>query len=127
MESSLEEAPKEKVQRVEIWGSWGPFVAPDRVSTHYSSLKFSVEKLEDLSFNVTESGVERVTYFGSIPVFSIVGKKSRQTKGTNSESKQNSGILRYGSSVERGSLNSSSGGTIMAVSYFKASFSKTAP
>ena len=41
MESSLEEAPKEKVQRVEIWGSWGPFVAPDRVSTHYSSLKFS--------------------------------------------------------------------------------------
>ena len=28
-------------------------------------------------------------------VFSIVGKK-RQTKGTNSESKQNSGILRYG-------------------------------
>ena len=126
MESSLEEAPKEKVQRVEIWGSWGPFVAPDRVSTHYSSLKFSVEKLEDLSFNVTESGVERVTYFGSIPVFSIVGKK-RQTKGTNSESKQNSGILRYGSSVERGSLNSSSGGTTMAVSYFKASFSKTAP
>ena len=76
MESSLEEAPKEKVQRVEIWGSWGPFVAPDRVSTHYSSLKFSVEKLEDLSFNVTESGVERVTYFGSIPVFSIVGKKA---------------------------------------------------
>jgi len=59
-------------------------------------------------------------------VFSIVGKK-RQTKGTNSESKQNSGILRYGSSVERGSLNSSSGGTTMAVSYFKASFSKTAP
>ena len=101
MESSLEEAPKEKVQRVEIWGSWGPFVAPDRVSTHYSSLKFSVEKLEDLSFNVTESGVERVTYFGSIPVFSIVGKK-KQTKGTNSESKQNSGILRYGSSVEKG-------------------------
>ena len=125
MESSLEEAPKEKVHRVEIWGSWGPFMAPDHVSTH-SSLIFSVEKLEDLSFNVTESGVERVTYFGSIPVFSIVGKK-RQTKGTNSESKQNSGILRYGSSVERGSLNSSSGGTTMAVSYFKASFSKTAP
>ena len=34
-------------------------------------------------------------------VFSIVGKK-RQTNGTNLESKQNSGILRYGSSVERG-------------------------
>ena len=47
-----------------------------------------------------------------------MGKK-RQTKGTNSESKQNSGILRYGSSVERGSLNSSSGGTTMAVSYLK--------
>ena len=50
-----------------------------------------------------------------------------QTKGTNSESKQNSGILRYESPVERGSLKSSSGGTTMAVSYFKASFSKTAP
>ena len=87
MESSLEEAPKEKVQRVGIWGSWGPFMAPDRVSTHYSSLKFSVEKLEDLSFNVTESGVERVTYFGSIPVFSIVGKKGRQKAQTQNQNK----------------------------------------
>ena len=87
MESSLEEAPKEKVQRVEIWGSWGPFVAPDRVSTHYSSLKFSVEKLEDLSFDVTESGVERVTYFGSIPVFSIVEKKGRQKAQTRNQNK----------------------------------------
>ena len=34
-----------------------------------------------------------------------------QTRNQN----KNSGILRYGSSVERGSLNSSSGGTIMAV------------
>ena len=70
--------------------------------------------------------LQKRTFFQQEAVFSIVGKK-RQTKGTNSESKQNSGILRYGSLVERGSLNSSSGGTAMAVSYFKASFSKTAP
>ena len=49
-------------------------------------------------------------FFGNIKeaVFSIVGKK-RHSKGTNSRSKQNSGILRYGSSVERDSR--SSGGT----------------
>ena len=55
-----------------------------------------------------------------------MGKK-RQTKGTNSESKQNSGILRYGSSIERGSLNSSSGGTTIAVSYLKPLSAKLPP
>ena len=44
--------------------------------------------------------LQKRTFFQQEAVFSIVGKK-RQTKGTNSESKQNRGILRYGSSLNQ--------------------------